>query len=332
MKAMELRTQGHVDRAGLELVTRPEPEPGPDEVVIGVRACAVCRTDLQIVEGDLPLKRTPIVPGHQAVGTVIAAGARVDSLKIGDRVGVGWLAGACGACARCAEGRENLCEKARFTGWDVDGGFASRMVADARFAFRLPEGHDDVSAAPLMCGGVIGYRALRLTGVAAGARLGLYGFGASARLAIQIAKHWGCEIFVATRSERDRARALEMGALWAGAYGERPPKELDAAVTFAPSGDVVISALKALARGGVVIVNAIHLDRVPAFPYEHLWWERSLKSVANYTRRDANELLELAKKIPIHTEFEVHPLADARVALERVLTGQVRGAAVLETG
>ena len=330
MRCVELQRTGHVDQALLQVVDRPDPEPGAGEVLVAVHTCAVCRTDLQIVEGDIPLKRSPIVPGHQAIGKVIALGERVEHVKLGDRVGIGWLRSTCGRCKHCNEGRENLCEKARFTGWDDDGGFATRLVADARFVFKIPAGFDDISAAPLMCGGVIGYRAFRLTGASAGTRLGLYGFGASARLTIQVAKHCGCEIYVATRSDRERERALELGATWAGTYGERPPRALDAAITFAPAGEVVIAALKATDRGGTVVVNAIHLDRIPEFPYENLWWERSLKSVANYTRRDAIELLDLAAAIPLKVEAELHPLADARVALERVLNGQVRGAAVLD--
>jgi propanol-preferring alcohol dehydrogenase len=330
MRSIELRAAGPIDRADVELVERPDVEPDPKQVLLSVRACAVCRTDLQLVEGDIPPRRASIVPGHQVIGVVLAKGTQVDDLRIGDRVGVGWLAGACGECRRCGEGRENLCEHARFTGWDVDGGFSTRMIADARYVFRIPARFDDLSAAPLMCGGVIGYRAFRLTGVSAGARLGLYGFGASARLAIQIAKHAGCETYVATRSARERERAIEMGAAWAGPYGERPPRELDAAITFAPSGDVVVTALKALGRGATLVVNAIHLDRIPEIAYEHLWWERSIKSVANYTRRDALEFLELAGSIPIRTEIEIHPLAEARVALERVANGDVRGAAVLD--
>ena len=329
MRCTSLYRQGHVDEAGLAVIDRPDPVPGPGEVLIAVRACACCRTDLQIVEGDLALHHRPIVPGHQAVGIVLERGPGVEGVAIGDRVGVGWLAGACGQCTHCTHGRENLCEKASFTGWDRDGGFATRLVARHDFVFPIPSGFTDLAAAPLLCGGVIGYRAFRLTGLSSGARLGLYGFGASARLTIQVARHFGCEVFVATRSGREQSRAMDLGAVWTGSYGERPPRPLDAAITFAPAGEVVLAALRAVDRGGIVVINAIHLDRIPPFPYELLWWERSLKSVANYTRADAREFLALAAKIPIRTDFEVHPLGDTRIALERLQNGTASGASVI---
>jgi propanol-preferring alcohol dehydrogenase len=242
---------------------------------------------------------------------------------------VAWLAGACGRCPQCLSGRENLCPEARFTGWDRDGGYTTHLVARADFAFHLPPGFADLDAAPLLCGGVIGYRALRRSGIQPGGKLGLYGFGASALISIQIARHWGCRVFVATRSERERERALSLGAAWAGGYDERPPEALDAAVTFAPSGDVVVAALRALDRGGTVAINAIHLDRIPQFSYDDLWWERRLVSVANFTRQDARELLALADAIPIRTVYETHALADANLALARLGRGEVSGAAVL---
>jgi propanol-preferring alcohol dehydrogenase len=318
-------------RAPLALGDAPDPEPGEGEIAIAIEACGVCRTDLQLADGDLAAHRLPIVPGHQLVGTVAAVGEGVTRWKIGDRAGAGWLASTCGTCAYCAEGRENLCERAAFTGWDRDGGYATRAIVREAFAFLLPDGFATLDAAPLLCGGVIGYRSLVRSGIAraSGARLGLYGFGASALLALQIARHWGCRVFVATRSERERARARAMGAEWAGGYDDAPPEPLDAAVTFAPSGDVVVAALRATARGGTVAINAIHLDRIPAFSYDHLWWERNLVSVANYTRADAIALLELAKAIPIATTFETHPLEDANVALARLREGKVEGSAVL---
>ena len=240
-----------------------------------------------------------------------------------------WLAGADGTCARCLEGRENLCEEARFTGWDVDGGFAELLTVRADFALRPPEGADDVAAAPLLCGGIIGFRSLRVAGVVPGARVGLYGFGASARLALQVAVAWDCDVAVCTRSAADRADAEALGARWTGGYEDRPPAPLDAAITFAPAGDVVVAALGALDRGGTVAVNAIHLDRVPQFAYEHLWWERSLRSVANVTRADADDFLALAASIPVRTQAEPLPLADGNEALRRLADGDVRGAAVL---
>ncbi len=332
MRAAVLERPAPAGDGPLVLASRPDPIPAPGELLLRVQACAVCRTDLQICEGDIEARCLPVVPGHQAVGTVEALGEGVEDWRAGDRAGVAWLAGACGACSRCDAGRENLCEAAEFTGWDRDGGYAERLTVRADFAVPLPEDLDPVEAAPLLCGGVIGYRALRLSGIEPGGRLGLYGFGASARLALQVATHWGCEVFVATRSERDRQRARDLGAVWAGGTDDAPPAPLDAAVTFAPAGEVVVAALKAVDRGGTVAVNAIHLDRIPEFPYEHLWWERSLRSVANFTRRDAREFLALAAAIPIRTETDVYPLDDANRALADLAAGRVEGAAVLRIG
>jgi propanol-preferring alcohol dehydrogenase len=336
MRAMQLVRPGRVEappgtgRDGpLEPVDRPDPAPGPGEILVSVAACGVCRTDLQLCEGDLEAHALPVVPGHQAVGRVQAVGPGVRGWGPGDRVGLAWLAGADGTCARCLEGRENLCTHATFTGWDRDGGYATHLVARADFALALPPGFSDTDAAPLLCGGVIGYRSLKVSGVRPGQRLGLYGFGASATLAIQVARHWGCRIFVCTRSAAEQARARALGAEWTGNYDEPPPEPLDAAVTFAPSGDVVSAALRALDRGGTVAINAIHLDRVPELPYRQLWWERTIRSVANFTRADAREFLRLASEIPIRPEYEVLPLEEANVALQRLSRGQVRGAAVL---
>ena len=329
MRAQLLEAPAAAAERPLRLAELPDPEPAAGELVLGVAACGVCRTDLQICEGDLEARRLPIVPGHQAVGGVLAVGAGVEGWEVGDRAGVAWLAGACGTCGRCRAGRENLCEDARFTGWDRHGGYAERLRVDAGFALRMPEGFVDLEAAPLLCGGVIGYRSLKVSGIEPGGRLGLYGFGASALLAIQVALHWGCEVYVATRSPAERRRALDLGAVWAGGYDEAPPAPLDAAITFAPVGEVVLDALAAVDRGGTVAINAIHLDRVPEFAYEKLWWERSLKSVANFTRRDAQEFLDLAARIPVRTAIEQHPLADANDALRRLAAGEVSGAAVL---
>ena len=330
MRAALLERPAPASDGPLAVASRPDPDPAPGELLLRVSACAVCRTDLQICEGDIEARRLPIVPGHQAVGTVEALGEGVEDWRAGDRAGVAWLAGACGDCARCAAGSENLCEDARFTGWDRDGGFAERITVRADYALPLPEALDPVKAAPLLCGGIIGYRALRLSGIEPGGRLGLYGFGASARLALQVATHWGCEVFAATRSPRDQERARALGAAWAGGTDDTPPIPLDAAVTFAPAGEVVVAALKAVDRGGTVAVNAIHLDGIPAFPYELLWWERSIRSVANFTRQDAREFLALAAEIPIRTETEVYPLAAANQALADLAAGSVSGAAVLQ--
>jgi propanol-preferring alcohol dehydrogenase len=330
---MILRRPGPADAAGpLEPVELPDPVPGEGEVLLAVGACGVCRTDLQIVTGDIAARRRPIVPGHQVVGRIAAVGPGVTGWREGDRAGAYWLAGTCGACRFCRSGRENLCETATFTGWDRDGGYAERMVVRAPFAARLPEGPDDVGLAPLLCAGVIGHRALRAAAVPPGGRLGLYGFGASALCVLQEARHLGLEVMVHNRGERGQARALALGATWAGGIDDPPPAPLHAAITFAPVGSVVVAALRAVDRGGVVVVNAIHLDRIPEFPYEHLWWERSLRSVANVTRADAAEFLDIAPAVPIRTETEAHPLEDANLALARLEGGQVEGAVVLTIG
>ncbi|OGO55445.1 MAG: alcohol dehydrogenase [Chloroflexi bacterium RBG_16_69_14] len=331
MRALQLSTPAPAATGPLRLVEVADPEPAAGELVLSVAACAVCRTDLQLVEGDLPARRLPVVPGHQAVGRVVTVGADVAGWRVGDRAGVAWLAGTCGTCAHCLTGRENLCADARFTGWDRDGGYATRLAVRADFALRLPDGFDDLAAAPLLCGGVIGYRSLKVSGIEPGGRLGLFGFGASALLALQVARHWGCEVHVRTRSTRERDRALAYGAASAAAYDEATPP-LDAAVTFAPSGDVVVAALRSLDRGGTVAINAIRLDRVPEFSYEHLWWERGVRSVANFTRADAREFLDLAANIPIRTETQAFSLADGNEALRRLAAGGLDATAVLVTG
>jgi propanol-preferring alcohol dehydrogenase len=329
MRAMSLDSPAPATAAPLRLQQREERAIGPGEIAVRTLACGVCRTDLQLVEGDLDARRLPIVPGHQVVGVVSEVGQDVASFAIGDRVGLAWLAWTCGVCDQCLRGRENLCRAARFRGWDDDGGFAERVIADAAFAFPLPAAFETVDAAPLLCGGVIGYRSLKRARVEPGAKVGLFGFGASASLAIQVAVGWGCRVFVHTRSESERARALGLGAEWAGGYEERSPTLLDAAVTFAPSGDVVRAALESLDRGGTVAINAIHLDSLPAMAYASLWWERNVVSVANFTRDDAREFLELAATLPIRTTYDAYPLEHANEALVALRDGRVRGAAVL---
>lgn len=329
MRAAVIREPGAIAGNPVMIEERDQPVPGAGEILVQVEACAACRTDLQIAEGDIPAHRLPIVPGHQVVGTVAAIGPGVEGWRTGGRVGIAWLASACGECVYCRDGRENLCPDARFTGFDRDGGFAEYVTADARFALHLPDGAEAAAIAPLLCGGIIGYRSLRISGIERGGKLGLFGFGASALLALQVARHWGCEVFVATRSAKEQARARQMGAAWAGGYGDVLPAELDAAVTFAPSGDVVVAALKAIRPGATVAINAIHLDRVPEFWYDLLWRERSLKSVANFTRQDATEFLDLAMRIPIQTVFETHPLDSVNEALGRISSGKVEGAVVL---
>jgi propanol-preferring alcohol dehydrogenase len=337
--AVRLGAPGQVGASRrLSVVDEPDPIPGPGEVLVEVSACAVCRTDLQIVEGDLAARRGSVIPGHQAVGRVAAHGPGVDAaaLPVGMRVGVAWTAGCCGTCRFCLAGRENLCPVLAFTGWDRDGGFATAMTARADFVHALPDGFADLEAAPLLCGGAIGYRSLRVAGIdpgsAAGTRLGLYGFGASATIVIQLAVRAGCEVHVVTRTTSEQQAARELGATWAGSYAQAPPVPLDAAITFAPSGDVVVAALSALDRGGVVAINAIHLDRIPQFDYDRLWLERQLRSVANVTRDDVRGFLALAAAIPIRTRTEVFPLARAEDALIRLKEGRIRGAAVLAMG
>jgi propanol-preferring alcohol dehydrogenase len=326
---MRLLRPAPVEELPLLPVTLPGPKLGAGEVRLSVLACAVCRTDLQIIEGDLAAKGLPIVPGHQVVGRVVELGEGVLQPELGAMVGVGWLSSTCGSCDMCRRGLENLCRKATFTGWDRDGGYASELVAGAGYCYPLPDGMEPVEAAPLLCGGIIGYRAFRLSGVGQGGRLGLYGFGASALLVAQVARHFGCETYVVTRGKAAQERARAQGATWVGSPGEVPPEPLQAAITFAPVGAVVADALRGLDRGGVCVVNAIHLDRIPEFPFQDLYWERRLLSVANFTRQDSLELLQLAPQIPIRTQYESFPLSGANLALQRLKEDRVRGAAVL---
>lgn len=315
----------------LGLVETPERSPAAGEISIAVEACGVCRTDLHIVEGEVAA-RLPIVPGHQVAGTVLECGSGVEGLRPGDRVGVGWLSSTCGECGFCRSGRENLCRRALFTGRDRDGGYAERMTAPAGAAYLLPGGFSARQAAPLLCAGVIGFRTLRLSGAKPGSRLGLFGFGASAHLVLQIARHEGCEVFVFTREALHRDLAREMGAAWAGATADDPGVLLDAAAIFAPAGEIVPLALERLDRGATLAVNAIHMSPIPTFDYEKLYGERIVRSVMNFTRRDAEEFLELAARIDVRAETEVFPLDQANEALARVARGEVRGAAVLTVG
>jgi propanol-preferring alcohol dehydrogenase len=325
MRAMVLDRPGEPLRAA-EL---PDPEPAAGQVLLEVAACGVCRTDLHVVDGELPEPKLPLVLGHQVVGRVVAGGNRFST---GERVGVPWLGWTCGECRYCRSGRENLCDRARFTGYDLDGGYAERAVADERYCVPIPDGYGDDEAAPLLCAGLIGYRALRLAGD--GERLGLYGFGASAHIVCQVARHQGRRVFAFTRAG-DRAAqslALELGAEWAGDSAQPAPEELDAAILFAPAGELVPAALRASAKGAVVVCAGIHMSDIPSFPYELLWGERLVRSVANLTRQDAEEFMALAPRVPVRTEIEVSPLADAEPVLARLRRGEVRGAAVLATG
>jgi propanol-preferring alcohol dehydrogenase len=330
MRAMALERVAAAEEMPLVAARAPEPVPAAGELVIAVEACGVCRTDLHILEGEVAA-RLPLIPGHQAAGRVSEVGPGVKGIAVGDSVGVGWMASTCGVCRFCRSERENLCEKATFTGRDRDGGYAERMTARAEWVFRLPEGFSAKEAAPLLCAGIIGYRSLRLSGIEPGGRLGLFGFGASAHLAIQVALHWGCEVFAFTREEHHRQLARRMGAVWAGAAGDDPGVLLDAAVTFAPAGELVPTALSRLDRGGTLAVNAIHMSTIPAFEYETLYGERTVRSVMNSTRRDAEEFLDLAARIPVRASTEPYPLDQANEALLRVKRGLVRGAAVLLT-
>ena len=317
-------------RTPLRAVETDPPRPGPGEVRIRVSTCALCRTDLHVVDGELPDTALPLVLGHQIVGRVAELGEGVASLHMGDRVGVPWLASVDGTCVQCRAGRENLCPNARFTGYTVNGGYADETVARAGFCFPLPEGYSDVEAAPLLCSGLIGYRAYRFTGT--GRRLGLYGFGAAAYLLTQVALHQGREVYAFTRPGDDvvQHHALELGAAWAGDSTAAPPVPLDAAIIFAPVGALIPAALRATGPAGIVVCGGIHMSDIPSFPYSILWEERVLRSVANLTRDDAREFLALAPTIPIRTEVEVHPLGDANEALQHLRKGERRGSIVLQ--
>jgi alcohol dehydrogenase, propanol-preferring len=306
-------------REPLQLRDLPVPEPGPGQVRLRVLACGVCRTDLHIVDGELTRSKLPLVPGHQIVGVT----------DDGRRLGVPWLGWTDGVCRYCVSGRENLCDSARFTGYDLDGGYADNVVADERYCLPIPDGYDDLQAAPLLCAGLIGYRSLRLAGDAE--RLGLYGFGASAHIVAQVARHEGRRLFGFVRrgDEAARAFALELGCEWAGASDELPPEQLDAAIVFAPAGELVPAALRALAKGGSVVCAGIHMSDIPSFRYELLWEERLVRSVANLTRRDGEEFLALAPQVPVRTETEIFELEQANEALDRLRSGEIRGAAVL---
>jgi propanol-preferring alcohol dehydrogenase len=325
MRAMLLRAP----HSALELSDVPTPEPGPDQVLLRVHACGVCRTDLHVFDGELPKPKLPLVLGHEIIGAVVKAGERCPNLKPGERIGVPWLGWTCGACPYCRTGRENLCEVARFTGYQIDGGYAEYAVADYRYVFRIPEGYSDAEAAPLLCAGLIGYRSLRMAGDAR--RLGLYGFGAAAHIIAQVARYEGRQVFAFTRPGDTEGQqfARTLGADWAGGSDQAPPVELDAAILFAPVGSLVPQALSVLARGGIVVCAGIHMSDIPSFPYRLLWGERQVRSVANLTRQDGEEFLALAPKIRVRTQVETFALEDANEALDRLRNGRIQGAAVL---
>jgi len=325
MRAMVLERQ----RQPLRLAELPEPAAAANQVLIDVRACGVCRTDLHILDGDLAEPKLPLVPGHQIVGVVREVGEGAERFSPGDRVGVPWLGWTCGECRYCRGGRENLCDRARFTGYDVDGGYAEAAAAEEDYCFPIPEGYPDLQAAPLLCAGLIGYRALRLVGEAE--RVGFYGFGAAAHILCQVAVHEGRRVFAFTRGddEETQAFARRLGAAWAGSSDEAPPDELDGAIVFAPVGALMAAALRASAKGARIVSAGIHMSDIPSFPYADLWGERSLGSVANLTRRDGEEFIALAPRVPVRTEIEVYPLDEANRALDDLRAGRLRGAAVL---
>lgn len=332
MRAMVLDSPAPIESHPLRLDDLPVPAPADDEVLIRVNACGVCRTDLHVVEGDLEVKRSPIIPGHQVVGVIEALGAAVTERGVGERVGVAWLHRTCGCCSFCASDRENLCDAPEFTGWTVQGGFAEHIVAPASFTYPLPEGFSDLEAAPLLCAGIIGYRCLRQTGIRdwAGARLGLYGFGAAGHVAIQIARARGAEVYVCTRDrERHQALAEELGAAWTGGTFDEPPVALDAGIIFAPAGEIVPPALSHLDKGGTLVLGGIYMSTIPELPYELIYRERVIRSVANNTREDGHEFLAEAASVPVRTHVETFPLEDANLALDRLKHDAIRGAAVL---
>ena len=340
MKACLLHTPAPVGSRPLEFTDAPVPMPGADELLLRVSACGICRTDLHVVEGELAVRRTPVVPGHQVVGRVVALGAQAEGFVLEDRVGVAWLNRTCGMCRFCRNGRENLCESAQFTGWTVDGGYAEYAIVPAAFAYRLPEGFADTQAAPLLCAGIIGYRALRLTGIGdasaegawRGARVGLYGFGAAGHVSIQLAHARGAEVYVSTRDrERHQSLATELGAVWVGGATDVPPVKLDAAIIFAPAGELVPVALRALDKGGTLVTGGIHMSAIPSFEYALIYHERAVRSVANNTRADGREFLAEAARIPVRTHTETFPLSEANAALAALKHDAIRGAGVLVT-
>jgi alcohol dehydrogenase, propanol-preferring len=333
MRAMSLAGPAPVESAPLRCDSRPTPSPGPDEILVRVIACGVCRTDLHIVEGDLPLVRSPVVPGHQVVGRVEATGSSAHRFRIGDRVGIAWLRRTCGACDACRRGRENLCEQSEFTGYHADGGFADYAVVPEAFAYAMPPIFGDAEAAPLLCAGIIGYRALKRSDVPPGGRLGIYGFGASAHVTLQVARARGCEVFVCTRETSHRELARKLGARWVGDIGDAMPEKADGTILFAPVGDLVPVALRNLARGGTLALAGIYMTAVPPLDYERdLFYERNIRSVTANTRADGEELLAEAARIPIRPATTTFPLEDANRALALLKRGGIAGAGVLLTG
>jgi alcohol dehydrogenase, propanol-preferring len=330
MKACILRAPGPVETNPLEFIGVPDPTPGPGEVLVRVKMCGVCRTDLHVVEGELPPRKSPVIPGHQIVGVIEKTGQGETRFQPGTRVGIPWLHSTDQSCEYCRAGKENLCNHPTFTGWTVDGGYAEYAVAPQDFVYALPESFPDDQAAPLLCAGIIGFRSLRLSGVKKGDRLAFYGFGAAAHVAIQVARHWGVEVYAATRGQKHQQLALQLGAVWAGEAADEPPAKLDAGIVFAPAGELVPPALKALKKAGVLVLGGIHMSPIPSFDYNLLYQERMIRSVANNTREDGRDFLRVASEIPIHSTVTVYPLRDANRALNDLKSDRVNGAAVLD--
>ncbi|MGH9568190.1 MAG: zinc-dependent alcohol dehydrogenase family protein [Candidatus Angelobacter sp.] len=332
MKAWLLDKPAPVESDPLRLADVDMPAPGQGEVLVRVSACGICRTDLHVVEGELPRRKSPIIPGHQVVGVVEREGPDTSLYPVGTRVGIPWLHRTCGKCFYCKTGHENLCDAPEFTGYTQDGGFAEYMLADENFVYPLPEGFADLRAAPLLCAGIIGFRCLRISGISSGAKLGIYGFGAAGHVCIQVARHWGARVFVCTREEKHRNLALELGAVLAGAAAEAPPEELDASIIFAPAGELVPPALAGLRKGGTLVLGGIHMSSIPSFAYSLIYQERSIKSVANNTRGDGRDFLRVAAEIPIHTQVQVFEFGEANRALNALKHDGIRGAGVLKIG
>jgi propanol-preferring alcohol dehydrogenase len=329
MKACLLHAPAAIETNPLEYAEVTTPQPNSGEVLVRVRACGVCRTDLHVIEGELPPRKSPVIPGHQVVGIVERQGENTRRFPIGERVGIAWLHRTDGSCEYCRSGVENLCDNPVFTGYTVDGGYAEYIVAPEDFIYAIPAGFPDEQAAPLLCAGIIGFRSLRLSGIEAGGRLGFYGFGAAAHVAIQVARHWGVEVFASTRDVRHQKLALELGAAWAGGTFDEPPKKLDAAIVFAPAGEIVPAALKALKKGGALILGGIHMSPIPSFSYDLVYQERVIRSVANNTRQDGEDFLRVAAEIPIRTHIQIFPLSEANRALNALKNDAIPGAAVL---
>lgn len=332
MKACLLRAPAAMETNPLEYGEVAAPQPKSGEVLVRVRTCGVCRTDLHVIEGELPPRKSPVIPGHQVVGIVERQGENTRRFGTGDRVGIAWLHRTDGTCEYCKANAENLCDNPMFTGYSVDGGYAEYIVAPEDFIYPIPTGFPDEQAAPLLCAGIIGFRSLRLSGIKTGGRLGFYGFGAAAHVAIQVARHWNVEVFASTRDVRHQRLALELGAAWAGGTYDEPPKKLDAAIVFAPAGEIVPAALKALKKGGALILGGIHMSPIPSFSYDLLYQERVIRSVANNTRQDGQDFLRVAAEIPIRTHVQIFPLAEANRALNALKNDAIPGAAVLRIG